>query len=64
VDAKDGTRGLEHALALLRSHMGPLIDGVDCQRYREVLRCAKALANAVTGWEKHHQAEEDEKLCP
>jgi len=27
--------------------MGPLIDGVDCQRYREVLRCAKALTNAV-----------------
>jgi hypothetical protein len=22
---------------LLRSHMGPLLDGEDCQRYREVL---------------------------
>jgi hypothetical protein len=27
--------------------MGPLIDGEDCQRYRKVLRCAKALTNAV-----------------
>jgi hypothetical protein len=28
--------------------MGPLIDSEDCQGYREVLRCAKALANAVS----------------
>jgi hypothetical protein len=27
--------------------MGPLIANEDCQRYRQVLRCAKALAIAV-----------------
>jgi len=48
-EQKTGREGLEHALTLLRSHMAPLIDGVDCQRYREVLRFAKALANAVNG---------------
>jgi hypothetical protein len=42
---KTGREGLEAAFKLLRSHMGPLIDGVNCQRYREVLRCAKALAD-------------------
>jgi hypothetical protein len=39
--------GLEHALALLRGHMAPLMNGDNGKRHREVLRCAKALANAV-----------------
>jgi len=46
---KTGREGLEAALTLLRSHMGPLINGEDCQRYREVLCFTKALANAVNG---------------
>jgi hypothetical protein len=45
---KTAREGLDHALTLLRSQMGPLIDGEDCQRYRDVLRCARALANAVS----------------
>jgi hypothetical protein len=46
---RTGREGLEHALSLLRAHMGPLVNGQDCQGYREVLRCAWALAQAVNG---------------
>jgi len=46
---KTGREGLEAALMLLRSHLGPLVNGEESQRYRKVLRCAKALANAVNG---------------
>jgi hypothetical protein len=46
---KTGREGLEHALSLLRAHMGPLVNGQDCRGYCEVLRCARALAQAVNG---------------
>jgi len=44
---KTGREGLEAALTLLRSHMGPLVNGADALGYREVLRCARALRQAI-----------------
>jgi hypothetical protein len=46
-EQKTAREGLEAALTLLRAHLGPLVNGDDAQRYRHVLRCARALGQAV-----------------
>jgi hypothetical protein len=46
-EQKTGKEGLETALTLLRAHLGPLVNGPEAVRYREVLRCARTLARAM-----------------
>jgi hypothetical protein len=46
-ERKTGREGLEAALSMLRSQLGPLVTGAEGARYAEVLRRAKALARAV-----------------
>jgi hypothetical protein len=44
---KTGKEGLEAALSMLRTQLGPLVTGAEGTRYAEVLRRAKALARAI-----------------
>jgi hypothetical protein len=46
-EQKTGKEGLEAALSMLRTQLGPLVTGAEGTRYAEVLRRAKALARAV-----------------
>jgi hypothetical protein len=46
-ERKTGREGLEAALGMLRSQLGPLVTGAEGTRYAEVLRQAKALARAI-----------------
>jgi hypothetical protein len=44
---KSAKEGLQAALSMLRTQLGPLVTGAEGTRYGEVLRRAKALARAV-----------------